>query len=466
MRAFMSRNMPRKGSTLDSMYSIPLESLGAKEVEDHKKVLTLQAKASFGMPPPPFAAYTVENNMFRMPRFYGLKTFGPPESDVRVQGLPIDIPFEATLSDLQVEASRAILDRHLTPDGNGGTILSMYCGGGKTVEGVYCTHKLARKTMVIVHKGVIRDQWKAAYERFSPTAKVGCIQGTTWEVEGFDVVIAMVMTLAKRDYDSAIFDEFGFVIYDEAHHLAAPVMNLCTRLFKARYCLALSATIERPDGLTPLLHWCLGPEGFRAERQGQECVRVSIILMKKRTKELIQRKTGNPLVSIMLSDLGKDVCRNQFIAERTIMLFQSGRTILILSDRREQLDVLKTMLLSRGMSGESIGLFRGGMRDDVRDGELRKRIVLCTYGMANEGVDKKDADTLILATPKARVEQAVGRIQRPCDTKKAPLVLDLADDFSVFRGLRFKRYKLYEENHYEVQTVPEDMDPTSQMWFS
>ena len=73
----------------------------------------------------------------------------------------------------------------------------------------------------------------------------------------------MVLTLAKRDYAPERMDAFGMVVCDEAHHMAAPVMNQAMRLFRARYVVGLSATVARPDGLTPLLHWSLGPLGVR-----------------------------------------------------------------------------------------------------------------------------------------------------------------------------------------------------------
>ena len=48
-----------------------------------------------------------------------------------------------------------------------------------------------------------------------------------------------------------------------------------------------------------------------------------------------------------------------------------------------------------------------------------------------------------MATPKARVIQCIGRVQRPCPTKQSPLVLDVADDVGVFEQLRWKRQRLY-----------------------
>ena len=38
------------------------------------------------------------------------------------------------------------------------------------------------------------------------------------EIEGKDVVIGMLQSIAKEKYDIDIFREFGLVIFDEAHH--------------------------------------------------------------------------------------------------------------------------------------------------------------------------------------------------------------------------------------------------------
>ena len=78
---------------------------------------------------------------------------------------------------------------------------------------------------------------------------------------------------------------------------------------------------------------------------------------------------------------------------------------------------------------------------------------MCTYSMANEGLDKKVLDCLIMATPKGNVTQAIGRIQRPCENKKEPLVLDIIDDYSIFSKLRWKRYNYYMKNKFVCQTL-------------
>jgi len=226
--------------------------------------------------------------------------------------------------------------------------------------------------------------------------------------------------------------------------------------------VGLSATKDRPDGLTPLLHWSLGNEGFRAERNGGETVRVSVATFPNGCREIL-RKDGKPLVAIMITKLAKNVERNRFLARRIADLRGKGRVLMVLSDRIEQLDILRTMVVELGIPQSDVGVFKGGMRDDDRVAALARPVVMCSYGMANEGVDKKEADTCVLATPKSRVVQCIGRVQRPCATKQSPLVLDVADDVSVFAHLRWTRQRLYSKEKYEVQVLP--YDAQYGMWF-
>lgn len=451
MRAFLTARAPRRGTRVAARYSVRLDCLGREELEDEKAKLTLQPRGSFGTPPPPFEAWEVDEaaGLFHCPRFYGFQRFGLPEVDDRVDGAPIDLTFAGTLTPVQQRASEAIFG-HAFAASHQGAIVSLPCGYGKTVWSCYAIARLGRKTCVLVHKTVLRDQWKAALERFCPGVKVGFLQGKVEQVEGCDVVIAMVLTLARRDLD-ALDAEFGCVFCDEAHHMAAPVMNQALRL-RARYIVGLTATKERPDGLTPVLHWCLGAEGFRVERDS-EAVRVSIALFEGATPEILTRQ-GQPLQAAMVTALARHDGRNAFLADRVAAMRRAGRVVMVLSDRVAQLHTLRTMLLSRGLAEDEVGLFQGATKEADRPVQLARPVVLCSYQMANEGLDKVELDTCVMATPKSRVTQAIGRIQRPCPHKMEPLVLDVADTVSIFVPLRYKRQRLYRQERYEVQIRP------------
>ena len=457
MKAFMVKtDRVRQEARVGSTYSIPVARLSEETLEEEKRSLTLQPRTSFGKPPPPFEAYLVRDGIFHMPRYYGLTRYGTPEFDDRTTGDPASdlLTFTGTLNATQIRAHEVVHQRHYCEGGPNGTLVSLPCGGGKTVYAVYeaCVYK--RRTFVLVHKAVIRDQWKESFERFCPGVRVGIVQGNRWEMgPEYDVVVGMVMTIAKRDLPSSTFDSFGMIVCDEAHHMAAPIMSLALLKFNAMRRLALTATKDRPDGLTPMLHWSLGDEGFRAERTS-ESVRVSIALFQGATREIATRDGARPLVATMLNNIARHAARNAFIVERILRYRAAGRVIMVLSDRIVQLDLLRDLVVARGIPGDDVGVFKGGLRDDERVRQLARPIVMCSYGMANEGVDKREADTCILATPKGRVIQAVGRIQRPCENKQTPLVLDVVDDVSIFPAMRWTRQRMYTKEGYEVQVLP------------
>lgn len=465
MRPFITAQRARVGSRVGSTYSLPLNTLSDDDLVRQKARLTLQARCVYGTAPPPYEAYFVDEGEFHVPRFYGLEHFGAAESDVRVLGAAIDVSFVGELTEVQRRATTAVFANELSAEGDGGVMISLPCGYGKTVWAVHTIVALGRKACVLVHKAFLRDQWTQTFAKFCPGIRIGHIQGKVCEVDDCDVVIAMVMTVAKRECD---MDSFGTVCFDECHHMAAPVMNLATRKFRARYVIGLTATKDRPDGLTPLLHWSLGPEAFRIERES-EGVRVSIAMFSSSSslsKEVVGRD-GKPIVSIMITRLAQNVARNQFIARRVVAMRAQGRVILVLSDRIAQLHSLQSMIVDAGVDASEVGLFTGATKNQlVRTEQLSKPVVLCSYGMANEGLDKREADTCVMATPKSRVTQCIGRIQRPCETKKPPLVLDVADDdTSIFTQLRWKRQRLYAKEKYEIQVVQADA-ASEHDWFA
>lgn len=465
MRQFIRHNEQHK-TMVGSTYGISLDTLGSSAAEQAKQHLTLVPRSGFGPPSPPVVAWYVKDNYLHVPRFYGLERYGAAVVDERSMGAPLPaVPFDAKLTDVQSRAVDVVQTKHLNPDADGGAIICLPCGMGKTVLAVYIvTQVLRRKACILVHKGIIRDQWKEAFEKFSPGLRVGIIQGQKWDLHEYDVVIAMVLTLAKKNIGDDVLEDVGTVVCDECHHYAAPVMSKAMRAFKARYVLGLTATKERPDGLTPLLHWSMGAEAFRAERDGGESVRVSMALFKKVVKDM-KNKDGKPLTSIMTTRLALNDERNEFIATRIVQMNSNGRVIIVLSDRIEQLKILYSKILNMGIAERELGLFYSATPEVSRPEQLSRNIVLCSYGMANEGLDKREADTCVMASPKARVTQCVGRVQRPCATKQVPLVLDIVDDNASYNALRWARQRLYAKEKYDVQVVEVKQDMDNSVWF-
>jgi superfamily II DNA or RNA helicase len=429
------------------MYQMPKRAID--DLERVKRELTMTPiEASYsGAAATSFDAYEDIGDALHVPRFYGVKMWGPPAIDATTLGQPHGREFAGSLNPLQDEAVNAAID-HMHD--HGGTMLVLPCGYGKTVCALYIAAKLGRRTLVLVHKNFLVEQWQERTRAFIPGATIGHIQQDRVNADA-DIVVAMVQSIAKREYAAHIFEQFGLVIIDEAHHMSAPIFSRALRQLPMRHILALSATPERRDGLTPLLHWSMGRIGHRIERKPEE-TNVSCMLYEGGTRKEIMYKDGRVSLPLMLNALTKDTNRTTCIAERLVACYQNGRHIIVLSDRIAQLKELAALIQQRGVLPHDMAYYIGNTPLADRERAAERKVLLSTYSMAKEGLDIPRLDTLILATPKGDVVQACGRVQRKHPDKATPLIIDVIDTFSVFERLRWKRWAFYREQSYNCQT--------------
>ena len=116
----------------------------------------------------------------------------------------------------------------------------------------------------------------------------------------------------------------------------------------------------------------------------------------------------------MINQLCELQHRTDVIIEELLSLYKQGRQTIILSDRREHCKQLVNMLSKRHIDA---ALMIGGVsRDDMEKG-MKKRVIVATFSLAHEGLDIPTLDSLILATPKSNITQAVGRILRETQGK-------------------------------------------------
>ena len=103
-------------------------------------------------------------------------------------------------------------------------LLSLPCGFGKTVLALAISAHFKLRTMIIVHKEFLAQQWRERIEQFCPGAKVGIVQQNKKEVEGCDYVIAMLQSLSMKEYVFSDFESVGVLIVDECHHICARIV--------------------------------------------------------------------------------------------------------------------------------------------------------------------------------------------------------------------------------------------------
>ena len=453
-------SVPVLGTTMGATYSVPLSSITTNELAHHTLKLTMTpVDAGFGdKRTESFPAFAIEAERLHVPRFYGYGIWGAPEACALREGEAMRCRFAGTLNEMQQRATAAtIAQLEAAPHG---AMLVLPCGYGKTVCALYVLQKLGRRTLVLVHKAFLVSQWQERIRHFLPEATVGIIQQNTVDADA-DVVVGMVQSVSKRVYEASVMDRFGTIVVDEAHHMSAPVFSQALRKLHAKNVLGLTATLERKDGLTRLLHYSMGDVAHRIERMPEETM-VSYMVYEDGYRGEFTQRNGKMCLPRMLNALAADRRRNRFIAGHIARYLENGRFVIVLSDRIAQLRDLMELAVNAGVDDRDISFYIGCTSPSDREHASKQRCILSTYSMAKEGLDIPRLDTLVMATPKGDVVQASGRVQRKHPEKNIPLIVDVVDPFSIFEKLKWKRHSFYKKQGFTCQTYAIDRDAP---WF-
>lgn len=436
---------------------VPLEKY-EKHIKNIEKELTVrpEIKSDYVFPGqnPYYKVFLKSINNLYIPKFYGFQKFKEEtiNKNELKEGDDINLVFIGKLKDelKQNEAADAVVNG-LTK--NYGGILNLPTGYGKTTVSLHVLCEMKKKTLIVVHKEFLMNQWIERINQFIPRAKIGKIQASVFDIENCDIVIGMLQSLSMKEYNTNAFDSFGLMIIDETHHICTRTFSKLLLKASTKYVLGLSATIERKDGLTKVLHWFLGDILFKIERKNQTNVEIKTMkYTDEKYKEefpMNQRKKANMAAGI--NDIVELEKRNEMIINIMKICKDEERKVILLTDRRNHCEIIKNMLNTIGIQ---CGLYVGSMKNsDLKESE-NQDIILATFSMANEGLDIPSLDTLILATPKSDIIQSIGRILREGNmTKKNnPRVYDIIDKWGPFEVQYFKRYRYYK--HAEFNVVP------------
>lgn len=292
---------------------------------------------------------------------------------------------------------------------------------GKTIIATCIASKLHQKTLVLVHKFDLIDQWEKLKDVTQnvhfPNLTIYKYHGKNTDYENHHLVITTFQTLYSRIENlDEFFKYFGLIIIDEGHVISARTFTEVMSRFTGKI-LAVSATFRRKDKMDFVWDWFVGP-----------------LIHKHKTKKLVGKfylKTLNNIIKftgspqIDLNILTKNWERNKIIIQDIKNAAAKERKILVLTDRTKHCELLKYHL------GDISETYIGTKTKEERELAKKKQIIIATYSIFSEGVDVPELDTLFILTPKTDIEQAVGRIQRVIE-KKEPLVVYYVDNNSKF----------------------------------
>jgi superfamily II DNA or RNA helicase len=439
-------------------YAIKKSFLNEIQTQGLRSELTMRPKVmdKFKNTVSSFPIYYESKTRFYVPRQWGKKKFGEPEADIVSDGLPLSdvVQFRATFPPHAFQ--QEIIHTFLEKGANG--LICVPCGYGKTFMALRLAVQLKRRFLIVVDKEFLMNQWKAEIENFIEGARVGILQANKvqMDAEKYDVTICMIQTICRRELPDGFFDQYGFTIFDECHHLGASYFCQALKKIQTKFMLGLSATPDREDGLTCVFEAFLGEPVYKnIQRAPDKDAVVKAIWFDSEDpvyKEVPVNGRGEMVTAKLLNQVAEFELRNQTIMG-ILKEYASdpNRFILILSDRISQLDWFEKALNDTPFLH---GYYIGGMKQSKLDENAEKcQILLATYQMAAEGFSIKRLNTVILATPRKSVQQSTGRIfrQRIEERKVAPHIIDIIDSHECHITRWYVRQRFYKECEYIIQ---------------
>ena len=338
------------------------------------------------------------------------------------------VTFTGTLRPNQKEVQKEAIQ---SLNKTGTCILSLYTGCGKTITGINLACKIKLKTLIIVHRLVLINQWKDSIYKVCDNAKIQ-ILGTKSEFDDeCNFFIMNAINVTKKHH--GFFDKIGTLIVDELHVMGTDKLSQSFFYVEPKYCIGLSATPYRPDGMDDLLNVYFGEHRIvRKLLRNHYVFRVDSGFKPEHRMGANGKLDWN---SVLESQTGS-IERNQIIID--IVRYFKDRNFLILSKRISQVEYLVKKLEE---VGESVTSLVGVKKHFNYD----SRVLIATVQKAGVGFDHPKLDSLIIASDvEEYFIQYLGRVFRTEDG--FPYIFDILDDFPTLKRHYYTRRQVYLEH--------------------
>ena len=312
-------------------------------------------------------------------------------------------------------------------------------GFGKTLIGAKIFEQRAVKTLIIVNKNMLLDQWISRFVDYFGYKKsdIGFLGKSQNRLNG-NIDIATMQSLNNIP---ELVENYTQVIVDECHHIPALTFEQIVKNFKGKYILGLSATPNRKDELDPILYQQLGNISYEYKKPKTHTNRLLVI------KTEFTSSADN--YAAIINELVSNEDRNRQIV-KTIKE-NIDRKILLLSDRIEHLNLLENILKEEKIDFVSV---HGSQNKKEQVENMQKvktsSLILATSSFFGEGIDFPHLNTIIFATPISfygRLIQYLGRIGRG---NQECLAIDFLDSKNAMLNSTYKkRLEGYKAMHYK-----------------
>jgi superfamily II DNA or RNA helicase len=300
----------------------------------------------------------------------------------------VQFKFAGTLRPAQVEIAR---EAHSKLETAHAVLLATHVGFGKTVLALSLLCSIHLKTIIVVNRLVLIDQWKTAIAKYIPSA------------DADDIQVVNICNLHKLDVS-----DVGAVILDEVHMLLSK--EYCKQLLHLVpvFLIGLSATPYRYDESTKLFDLFFGDTIIFKPLMASATVRV--------VRTQFKPRATSSQWGAVLEQQARSRARNALIVD--ILEKYRDKTFLVLCKRIAQIRLLEELCTARGIPTTTT----------LGEVDRSCSVLIGTAQKLGVGFDAPERDALIIAADLDRYFiQYVGRVFRKPDLH--PLIFDVVDPF-------------------------------------
>ena len=336
-------------------------------------------------------------------------------------------------------------------------IIQLSPGVGKTVITIYMIAERKRKSLILVHRDSLADQWRDRILTFTDldANDISRLTSHTFQEDlNKPIIISTVqsfLSLLKRQRQQFLTSlneaHIGIFIGDEVHTtIGAPTFSECSIHIPAKYTFGLSATPERLDGNGDIIKYHLGPIFADDDRSGTMDAKVTVILLDYQIdtarKARYIRWGGEFQRSRYLNQVTKSKPFLEVI-KGLLAHLKNNRNLICILERIKLIDILYEWLQHPSKSK-----FCGNAKLDT----LNQTITFSTPGKCRDGVDAPWKDCVIMTSPISNIEQLTGRVVRTAKDKKLPSIIDMVDyGCKDMANTYFRRKQFYENKKWDIQ---------------
>ena len=397
--------------------------------------------------------YLESEKFMLVPRLFPLDKFIPSYQMKNTKHNGMDIQIEHNIKPRSEAQERAM--QYMMNHENG--ILQLPPGVGKTVISIYMIAERKKKTLIVVHRDSLADQWRDRILQFTDckAEQIARLTSNTFEKDlNCPIIIVTTQTFIsllkrKRREFLTTLDKAGVGIFiaDEVHtSVGAPTFSECSIHMPSQYTYGLSATPYRWDGNGDIIEYHLGEVFEDEDSEGTMDARVTCLLVDYQIdtpRRHLYVRWGGEFQRSRYLNLMKKSKPFRDVLKSLLSRLKEERDLICMAERIKLIDEVykETNHLSKSRFYQSAKLDK-----------LDYKVTFATPGKCRDGIDAPHKDCVIMTSPISNIEQLTGRVVRSQPGKKTPIIIDMVDygcrDMS--RTLH-TRLKFYDRKNWPVQ---------------